>query len=59
MSVSPDGSVLFFMTDRTQPASAPLTRTAMQELHTSPHNGNPTIYWVAADIIEELRPDGF
>ncbi len=54
--VAPDGSVLFFMSDRTPQAIQRLTADAMHRLHASPHNGNPAIYWVTADIIEQLRP---
>ncbi|MBD3292552.1 MAG: hypothetical protein GF393_06480, partial [Armatimonadia bacterium] len=55
--VSPDGAVLFFMTDRGPKTSERLTYETMHKLHTSPHSGSPTIYWVDAAIVETLRPE--
>jgi len=59
--VSPDGRYFFFMTDRrdddavTACAGAPLSR--LLELHASPRNGFPDIWWVEAAFIEDLRPE--
>lgn len=60
--ISPDGKYFFFMsTRRLNPEKKPekLTYQFFQKLHQSPENGNFDIYWVKADFIEKLRPEGF
>jgi hypothetical protein len=39
------------------PANAPdrLTREWLLDFHQGPESGNPSIYWMEADFIEELR----
>jgi len=61
-SFSPDGRYLFFMSARTvDPATlgSRLTAEDLRALHLRPGNGNGDIYWVKADVIESLRPEGF
>ena len=56
--VSPDGEYFFFMSTRPKPREAipdSLTYDFLQEVHGGPHNGNPSIYWVSAAFIEDLR----
>jgi len=59
-SVSPDGKYFFFMSSRTELGeevrSEPLTAKSLEALHDAPGNGNSDIYWIGAEIIEELRP---
>ena len=59
--VSPDREVLFFMSNRIpdDEADAQLTYADLRRRHNEPRNGNPDIYWVSAEIIDTLRPDGF
>ena len=59
--VSPDKCVLFFMSDRGREdqAAESLSYKTILQMHGEPQNGNPDIYWVSADIIASLRPDGF
>jgi hypothetical protein len=62
-SLSPDGKYFFFMSTRLNPAlgnnltSTPITKLAY--FYGQPQNGNADIYWVRADFIEKLRPEGF
>jgi Tol biopolymer transport system component len=62
-SLSPDGKYFFFMSTRLNPALGNnLTGTPIIKLahfYGQPQNGNADIYWVKADFIEKLRPDGF
>lgn len=58
-SLSPDGKFLFFMSSRIVKVDGSLTRDKMNEIFQNPENGNPDIYWMKADFIEELRPQGF
>jgi len=54
--VSRDGEYIFFMSDRTKDARADdWNYDAIKTLHNSPGNGNAGIYWVSANIIDELR----
>lgn len=54
--VSRDEKYIFFMSDRTRDArSKEWNYNAIQTLHNSPGNGNASIYWVSAGIIDELR----
>ncbi len=62
-SLSPDGRYLFFAATRValeQMMSGP--RATYDEIMTcarTPENGNPSIYWMDAGFIDELRPAGF
>jgi hypothetical protein len=56
--VSPDGKYFFFMSGRQPyPADAPerLTREWLLDYHQGPESGNPSIYWMDAGFIEDLR----
>lgn len=54
--VSRDGKYMFFMSDRTKNARAEeWNYDAIKTMHNNPGNGNASIYWVAAGIIEKLR----
>ena len=59
-SLSPDGKYLFFMTSRAGgDAGLPFTARSigdLLEISTRPGQGNSDIWWVSADIIEQLRP---
>jgi hypothetical protein len=58
-SVSPDGKYLFFMSSRIlhkEEWPEKLTAAVLHNLHANLGNGNSSIYWVSAKIIEELRP---
>lgn len=57
-SVSPDGRYLFFMSTRAGwPETPPdaLTREWLLDFHLGPESGNPSIYWMDASFIAELR----
>jgi len=62
-SLSPDGRYFFFATTRValeEMMSGP--RATFDEIMAcarSPENGNPSIYWMEADFLENLRPEGF
>jgi hypothetical protein len=62
-SLSPDGKYLFFMSSRLNPdLEKNLTDTPISKLasfYGQPQNGNADIYWVKADFIEKLQPEGF
>lgn len=61
-SISPDGRYLFFMSGRTlgpELLGEHLTAESLRELHQRPGNGHADVYWVAADFLETLRPEGF
>jgi len=54
--VSADGEYFFFMANFSKEiSSAELSYELLQKLHTSPGNGNPSIYWMKADFIDDLR----
>lgn len=58
--VSPDGRYLFFMsTRRMPPAEFPTTLSVdfLRQVFQTPRNGNPSIYWVDAGFLRELRPE--
>ncbi len=61
-SVSPDGRVLFFMSDRAvgAPDSLPerLSARWLKEIVARPGHGNACIWWVDAGFLEGLRPAG-
>jgi len=57
--ISPDGKYLFFASnasrDRSPTPPGPLTLPQLVDLSRSPQNGNSDIYWVRAEVIEQLR----
>lgn len=55
-ALSPDGRLLFFMSDRKLEAPDALDWRIMREMHESPGYGAPAIWWVSASCIEDLRP---
>jgi len=59
-SVSPDGKYLFFMSSREDEtldlALTGRSITDLLELSTRPGLGSSDIWWVSADVIEDLRP---
>jgi hypothetical protein len=59
-SLSPDGKYLFFMSSRAYgETSVPLTSTSITgllELSAQPGWGSSDIWWVSAQVIEQLRP---
>ena len=61
--VSIDGKYFFFMSTRTGEDEAfkkeRLTLSRMTHRHNKPQNGNSDIYWMKADFIDALKPDGF
>jgi hypothetical protein len=60
--VSPDGRFFFFMSARPFPLETlpdTLTWTYLKSFREMPETGNPGIYWMRADFIEGLRPEGF
>jgi L-ascorbate metabolism protein UlaG (beta-lactamase superfamily) len=57
--ITPDGKYLFFTSYRFEPARAQDAPVGMADLvraHNLPGNGLGDIYWVAAEVIEALRP---
>jgi Tol biopolymer transport system component len=60
--VSPDGRYFFFSSARNEAVQSTwgeITWSVIQHLHVSPQNGSSDIYWVDAQIIKRLRPEGF
>ncbi|MGD9344575.1 MAG: hypothetical protein PVH84_01850 [Candidatus Aminicenantes bacterium] len=61
--VSPDGKYFFFASTRTKKDNfsgrAKIFWTHIQEIYSSPQNGNSDIYWVDAKVVHDLRPEGF
>ncbi len=60
--VTSDGKYLFFMSTRLMPAEekpVKLTCKTLVSLYNQPQNGNSDIYWMKADFIRELKPEGF
>ncbi|MCF7805212.1 MAG: hypothetical protein K9N46_13190 [Candidatus Marinimicrobia bacterium] len=56
--VSPDGVYLFFMSDRLPAAGqqpTQLSRRFFEQMHRSPQNGNPDIYWIKTAVWEDLK----
>jgi len=60
-TLSPDGRFLFFTRQTGVPIvrspDRPLTYDDYFKMHNSPDNGSSNIWWVDAQVIEELRPD--
>nr|NQU89566.1 PD40 domain-containing protein [Bacteroidota bacterium] len=57
--VSPDGRYFFFMSKRSIPDDSipeKLSYEFLQKMHNHCNNGHSDIYWVAAQIIEDLKP---
>ncbi|MCB2196148.1 MAG: hypothetical protein KQH79_09820 [Bacteroidetes bacterium] len=55
-SISADQKYLFFMASKTDKKdNIMLTEDKLKELYNAPQNGNPDIYWIKADFIEDLR----
>jgi DNA-binding beta-propeller fold protein YncE len=61
--VSPDGRYFFFMSNRSpagpEAPSDGYTLERLRRLHARPENGSSDLYWMRAEFIEALRPDGF
>jgi len=61
--VSPDGKYLFFMSTRLgseeEIQKENWTFDRFKGFHNLPQNGNPDIYWIDAEIIEDLKPKNF
>jgi hypothetical protein len=59
-SLSPDGKYLFFMTSRaygeTQNPLGATSITDLLDLSIQPGRGSSDIWWVSAEVIEQLRP---
>lgn len=53
--VTRDGKILFFMSRRFSKEPEKLTYDYLLEQHTLPESGNPSIYWMDAGFIDELR----
>ncbi len=59
--VSPDGEYFFFMSTRIMPDERIpelLTADFLRQYRRGPESGNAGIYWIKADFIERLRPEG-
>jgi Tol biopolymer transport system component len=55
-ALSPDGSIFFFTSSRVPDGSPePATYTDLEALVTGPANGRDNIWWVSAEVIEELQ----
>ena len=55
-ALSPDGSVFFFTSSRVSDGeSKPNTFAELESVMTGPANGRDNIWWVSADVIEDLR----
>ncbi|MBN1300485.1 MAG: PD40 domain-containing protein [Melioribacteraceae bacterium] len=52
--VTRDGKYFFFMSSKFNKEKFDATGT--REMHNSPENGNPDIYWISADFINLLKP---
>lgn len=59
--VTRDGKYFFFMSQRLGDTRqySPLTYDKLMKLTKEPENGNSDIYWMKADFIYELKPEGF
>ena len=59
-SLSPDGSVFFFMATRSRYAASdfafPRTTAEVRAMADGPGNGLPDIWWVDASVLDALRP---
>jgi Tol biopolymer transport system component len=62
-SISPDGRYLFFMSSRPTlqdgHSPVPLHYQDLQRMGGEPGNGDPDVWWVSAEVVEALRPDGW
>ena len=60
---SNDGRFLFFMSSRPTledgHSGVPLDYGDLQRMATEPGNGNPDVWWVSAELVEALRPEGW
>jgi Tol biopolymer transport system component len=57
-SLSPDGKYLFFMSSKSlQKEQVPdeLSYDFFDQLQTQPQNGNSDVYWISADVINNLK----
>jgi Tol biopolymer transport system component len=55
-SLSPDGSIFFFTSNRVPDGSPePATYADLEALMTGPANGRDNIWWVSAEVVEDLR----
>lgn len=61
VSLSPDGKFFFFSSTRRAGGepfpTGRVTRERLLEMHDSPGEGSSDIWWVRADVLEELRPE--
>lgn len=56
-SLSPDGSIFFFTSSRIpEDVPDPVTFADLEAATTGPANGRDNIWWVSADVIDDLRP---
>jgi hypothetical protein len=56
--ISPDGKYFFFMSNRPLPEKrypAKLSFYFLKQLHQQPENGNASIYWIDAQVIQNLK----
>ena len=53
--VTRDGKVLFFMSRRLADKPEKLTYDYLVNEHNKPESGNPSIYWMDAGFIDQLR----
>ncbi|MFH1197825.1 MAG: hypothetical protein V1720_19145 [bacterium] len=60
-SLSRDGKYLFFMSARvrTDLDESKFTLNYFLNLMTEPRNGNPSIYWISTEFIDDLCPEEF
>lgn len=59
--VTRDGKYFFFMSQKLNDSinNEKIDYKFLIDLHNSPENGDTDIYWIKADFIDDLRPDGF
>jgi hypothetical protein len=53
--VTRDNKYIFFMSRRFREAPEKITWKYLKEISAKPESGNPSIYWMKADIIDSLR----
>ncbi|MBN2282019.1 MAG: PD40 domain-containing protein [Candidatus Marinimicrobia bacterium] len=58
-SLSADGKYLFFMSGRSTEKPKDLTYGEFIKIFDSSDNGSSNVYWISAELIEKLRPEGF
>lgn len=58
-NLSPDGKFLFFMKTLRSPEfnELPVDPGSFRQIISSPENGDADIYWISADVLEELRAE--